>query len=357
MHKQQNKQDDKRWELLSTRAMAGARTKRPQDSFIYAVRTTGVYCLPSCSSRLPKRENVQFFDTCEQARQAGFRACKRCQPDRETDASVDTIERVCRMIEESQGTMGLKELARAVNLSSFHLLRQFKKHVGTTPKQYALAKKGERLQSTLKKSASVTEAIYEAGYSSASRAYEKRANLGVSPKDYRRGGTGLEIQYSIAKCNLGRVLIAATEKGICCIELGESVPELESALYNRFPNAAISEDTQALKQKVSEVVNFIGNPHEHCALPLDIQGTAFQMRVWQELRKVPAGSTTTYSDIARRINKPKAVRAVASAIASNKIAVIIPCHRVIGKNGDLSGYHWGVERKRRLLDQERRGDN
>lgn len=353
MNKQHNKQDDRRWELLSSRSMAGKRVKSAQDTFIYAVQTTGIYCLPGCSSRLPKRENVRFFDDREQAKQAGFRPCKRCEPDKAVDSMTIAIGNACRLIEESQGTVSLKELAEAVNLSTFHLLRQFKKHLGTTPKQYALAKKRELLQTTLKKSTSVTEAIYEAGYGSASRAYEMHTKLGVSPGEYRRGGKGIAMHYSVAKCALGLVLVAATEKGVCCIELGESKPELETALHKRFPQAAISEDEKVLKQKISAVVNFIGNPHEHCAIPLDIQGTAFQLRVWNELQKVPAGSTLTYADIAQRIEKPKAVRAVASAIASNKLAVVIPCHRVIAKNGDLSGYHWGVERKRRLLNSER----
>lgn len=357
MRKKHDKQDEQRWELLISRATAGTPRKNPESSFIYAVRTTGVYCVPGCSSRLPKRENVRFFDSCDQAKQSGFRACKRCEPDRAVDAMTETVGRACQMIEESQGNMSLAEMAKALGLSTFHLLRQFKKHVGTTPKQYALAKRRERLQSALKESASVTEAIYEAGYGSSSRAYDMRTKSGVSPGEYRRGGKGIEICYSVAKCDLGLVLVATTERGICCVELGESKGEVETALHKRFPQAVIFEDTQELKQKVSEVVGFIGNPHKNCALPLDIQGTAFQMRVWNELRKVPAGSTMTYADIARRIKQPKAVRAVASAIASNKIAVIIPCHRVIGKNGELSGYHWGVERKRRLLETERLNDD
>lgn len=353
MNKQQNKQDDRRWELLISRAMTGKRVKSAQDSFIYAVQTTGIYCLPGCASRLPKRQNVRFFDDREQAKLAGFRPCKRCEPDKEVDAMTLAIGHACRLIDKSQGTVSLKELAEAVNLSTFHLLRQFKKHLGTTPKQYALAKKRELLQATLKKSGSVTEAIYEAGYGSASRAYEMHTKLGLSPGDYRRGGKGIAMHYSTARCALGLVLVATTEKGICCIELGESRLELESTLQKRFPHAVISEDEQGLKEKISVVVSYIDNPYENCAIPLDIQGTAFQLRVWNELQKIPAGSTLTYTEIAQRIEEPRAVRAVASAIAGNKLAVVIPCHRVIAKSGDLSGYRWGVERKRRLLDSER----
>lgn len=202
----------------------------------------------------------------------------------------------------------------------------------------------------------MTEAIYEAGYGSASRAYDARSKQALSLGEVRRGGEGLQIIYSVAKCDIGLVLIATTNKGICCIELGESKQKLFVALRERFPHAEISEDTQALKRQVSDVLSFIHEPQKDCALPLDIRGTAFQIRVWNELRKIPPGTTTTYSELARRVKKPTAVRAVASAVARNKIAVVIPCHRVIGKNGDICGYHWGVDRKRHLLQRESRAE-
>lgn len=351
MRKQQSTLDDKRWAILTSRSAAPSR-QSSDNTFIYAVRTTGVYCVPGCSSRMPKRENVQFFDCTEQAKGAGFRACKRCEPDKPIDAMTETIERVCRMIEESDNGLTLAEMAKAVNLSTFHLLRQFKKRVGTTPKQYAIEKRRKRLQSSLKRGSTVTEAIYEAGYGSASRAYDARSKQALSPGEVRRGGEGLHIIYSVAKCDLGLVLIATTSKGICCIELGESKQKLLDELCERFPHAAVSEDTQVLKKQVSDVVSFIHEPQKACAPPLDIQGTAFQIRVWNELRKIPPGTTTTYSELARRVKKPAAVRAVASAVARNKIAVLIPCHRVIGKNGDICGYHWGVDRKSQLLHSE-----
>ena len=342
--------EEERWRALV------AREREAVESFIYAVKTTGVYCRPGCASRLPKRENTLFFDTVAEAAQAGYRACKRCKPDTESSQNrlSTLITQACRQIDKSETAPTLASLAAQAGLSRWHFQRMFKATVGMTPKQYAKARQVERFRNSLKESESVTNAIYEAGFGSSSRAYENsRERLAMSPSQYRKGSTGVTIHYAITPCFLGLITVAATDKGICAIEFGDDPATLLTQLQDRFPKALLSEADKTFSELVQQVIAFIKAPSKGIELPLDIQGTAFQEKVWQALREVPPGSTVSYTDIAQRIGSPKAVRAVAQACASNKLAVIVPCHRVVRSDGALSGYRWGVERKRELLDREK----
>lgn len=340
---------DPRW--ISVRA----RDRAFDGAFFYAVRTTGVYCRPSCAARPPRPENVSFHATAEAAEEAGFRPCRRCQPDQPSLAlrHAATVTAACRVIEQSQEPPSLEQLADAAGMSPFHFHRVFKSVTGVTPKQYALAQRKRRVRDELAAGRTVTEAIYDAGYNASSRFYEKSQDmLGMTPSRYRAGGADSEILFAIGESSLGAILVAQSEHGICAILLGDDPELLLRALQDQFPKARLIGGDERFEQRVAQVVGFIEAPALGLDLPLDIRGTAFQQRVWQALREIPAGSTASYSEIAQRIGAPRAVRAVAGACAANALAVAIPCHRVLRQDGALSGYRWGVDRKRALLERE-----
>ncbi|MCW5841559.1 MAG: bifunctional DNA-binding transcriptional regulator/O6-methylguanine-DNA methyltransferase Ada [Caldilinea sp.] len=342
--------DERRWQAITARDPAA------DGSFWFAVSTTGVYCRPTCRSRQPLRKNVRFFDSPDAAEAAGFRPCKRCQPRQATPAMevehTQAIEQACALIHESDPAPTLDALAAAVGMSPYHFQRVFKARLGVTPKQYAMDLRRQRAGQALRESTSVTAAIYDAGYGSGGHFYgETDATLGMTPTAYRRGAAGETIRFGAAECYLGWVLVAATDRGLCAIDLGDDPEALEAGLRERFPKAAIRHDP-GFSDWTQQVVRFLNAPERGLDLPLDIQGTAFQRRVWTALRAIPAGSTLSYTEVAERIGEPKAVRAVAGACAANKLAVAIPCHRVVRQNGNLSGYRWGIERKRKLLARE-----
>ncbi|MEJ2630713.1 MAG: bifunctional DNA-binding transcriptional regulator/O6-methylguanine-DNA methyltransferase Ada [Acidihalobacter sp.] len=341
--------EEQRWQAVLTR------DRSADGSFYYAVVSTGVYCRPSCASRRPRRENVRFYDTCGEAEQAGFRACKRCRPDQATltERHAAAITAACRMIETADTPPGVDALAGAVGMSRFHFQRVFKELTGITPRAYAAAHRGGRARRALAQGSSVTEALYDAGFNSSGRFYEAApALLGMTPTAYRDGGTGLGIRFALGECWLGTVLVAATDKGVCAISLGDEPDVLLRELQQRFPKAQLIGGDADFERSIAEVIGFLQAPERGLELPLDIRGTAFQQRVWQALREIPSGSTANYADIARRIGQPAATRAVARACAANPLAVAIPCHRVIRTDGSLSGYRWGVERKQALLERE-----
>ncbi|MBX7484021.1 bifunctional DNA-binding transcriptional regulator/O6-methylguanine-DNA methyltransferase Ada [Qipengyuania qiaonensis] len=340
---------DPRWNALVTR------DKTADGSFFYSVRSTGVFCRPSCAARLAKPENVAFHATSGDAERAGFRPCKRCKPDQPpTEQRVAALmAAACRTIEDAEDLPNLAALAGAAGLSPSHFHRVFKAVVGVTPKAYGEARRTARVQSELADGASVTAAFYGAGFGSSSRFYDKApAMLGMAPSRYRRGGMGATIRFAVGESRLGAVLVAASESGICAILLGDDPEELLQDLQNRFPSADFVGGDDRFEQLVARVVGFVEQPHTDLDLPLDIQGTAFQQRVWQALRAIPAGSTASYAEIARAIGDAGAARAVAGACAANPLAVAIPCHRVVRSDGALSGYRWGIERKRQLLESE-----
>lgn len=324
--------------------------------FFVAVRTTGVFCLPSCKSRPPKRENLSFFGSPAEAERAGFRACKRCRPDRlgEPDPRVEAVRRACETIAAAEEPPPLAALAREAKLSPYHFHRIFRKATGVTPKAYAAEMRAKRAAEGLRTAGTVTEAIYDAGYASSSRFYaHSTARLGMTPTAARRGGEGFVIRFAIGQSSLGNVLVAATEKGVSSIMLGDEPEALVRELERRFPRARLVSGDPGFERTVAAVVGLVEAPGQNLNLPLDIRGTAFQNKVWRALRAIPAGRTASYAEIARAVGLPKAARAVAQACAANPVAVAIPCHRVVRSDGDLSGYRWGVERKRRLLDRER----
>ena len=329
-------------------------------SFVFAVRSTGIYCRPSCPARRPRREQVSFFQLPEAAEQAGFRACRRCHPRRARtrDPRIELVRRICHAIDEhDEEPQTLKRLSAETGTSPHHLQRTFKEVMGITPRQYAESKRLNQFKANINQGASVTEAMYAAGYGSSRGLYEQSgARLGMTPATYGRGGKGMRIIYTTAGCALGRLLVAATERGVCSVALGDSDSELIKALFAEYPNASIdSKDTAispALNLWLDQVLELIAGKRPHSDLPLDVQATAFQSQVWEELRRIPRGMTRSYQEIAEAIGKPKAVRAVASACASNHVALLIPCHRVIRGDKSLGGYRWGLERKERLLKQE-----
>lgn len=341
--------NDPRW------AAVAARDRAADGTFFYSVKTTGVYCRPSCGSRTPRPENVAFHATAAEAERAGFRPCKRCRPNR---ASADTrrdrlVAELCRHIERAERVPALDELAQIAGLSPFHLHRVFKAATGVTPRQYAAAHRSRRVRAALEGRRTVTEAIYDAGYNSSGRFYDEAAGLlGMTPTRFRAGGADTEIRFAIGESSLGAILVAATERGVCAILLGDDPDALARDLQDRFPRARLVGGDRDFERMVAEVVGLVEHPRVGFDLPLDIRGTAFQQRVWQALREIPAGNTVSYSEVARRIGAPRSVRAVAHAVASNRLAVAIPCHRVVRNDGALAGYRWGVERKRALLERE-----
>ncbi len=341
--------DDDRWEALERR------DRRADGSFYYSVLTTGVYCRPSCGSRLPRRENVRFHATREEAERKGFRPCRRCRPNEAAfhDERTALVVKACRLMEEADEMLSLDELANTLGMSRFHFHRVFKAVTGLTPKAYAGALRARRVKEELNRRDSVTGAIYGAGFNSSGRFYSAATDmLGMTPTIFRSGGRGESIRFAVGECSLGAILVAATGKGICAITLGDEPGALIREFQDRFHNAELIGGDEGFERLVARVVGFVEAPRLGLDLPLDMMGTAFQTRVWQALRQIPPGSTASYTEIAEKIGSPKAARAVAKACASNKIAVAIPCHRVIRSDGSISGYRWGIERKRRLLNRE-----
>ncbi|MDE1145376.1 MAG: bifunctional DNA-binding transcriptional regulator/O6-methylguanine-DNA methyltransferase Ada [Azospirillaceae bacterium] len=342
---------DPRWQALLTRDAS-------QDgAFVYSVKTTGIYCRPSCPSRLAKPQNVAFHASCEAAERAGFRACKRCQPCQQSQRQRQArmVADICRVIETAEEVPGLDALAAQAGLSPYHFHRVFKAVTGLTPKVYASAHRGRRVREELvRPGATVTTALYDAGFNASSRFYELADNLlGMAPGDYRAGGTNADICFAVAQCSLGAILVARSGRGVCAILIGDDPDTLVRDLQDRFPKAILTGDDPDFDRVVAQVVGSVEAPNLGLDLPLDVRGTAFQQRVWQALRDIPAGETASYAEVARRIGAPKAVRAVAQACAANNLAIAIPCHRVVRTDGALSGYRWGVERKRILLAREK----
>lgn len=341
--------DDPRW------ARIVARDKTADGHLWYSVSTTGVYCRPSCPSRVANPKNVQLHDSLESAKATGFRPCKRCNPDGPPIEAENAalVAKACRIIEENEDEPSLEILAAAVGRSPSYFHRMFKATTGLTPKDYAAAHRARKVRQGLTAGGSVTEAIYDAGFNSSGRFYEKSNDmLGMTPSQYRAGGTNEEIKFAIGQTSLGAILVASSKKGVAAILLGDDPDELLRSLQDRFPRAHLVGADRDYEALVARVVGFVEAPRIGLDLPLDIRGTAFQQRVWQALREIPAGATVAYAEIARRVGAPKAVRAVAGACAANNLAVAIPCHRVIRNDGSLSGYAWGVERKRALIDRE-----
>ena len=342
--------DSARWEAVSTR------DKSADGRFVYAVRTTGVFCHPSCPSRPAKLDNVAFYGSPADAIAAGYRACKKCRPGQQSrsDLHAAAIAKACALMAGSDPALGLNALARAVGMSPFHFHRVFKAALGVTPKAYLDAQKARRLREQLDGDTRVTTAIYVAGYNSSSRFYEgAQERMGMTPTTYRRGGAGMDIRFAIGQCSLGAILIAATDRGICAIELGDDPDALVRSLQERFPKAQIIGADRTFESLVAQVIGAVEAPADAPNLPLDVRGTAFQERVWKALRVIPPGKTLTYTEVARKIGRPTATRAVANACGANPVAVAIPCHRVIRTDGGLGGYRWGIERKQVLLKREK----
>ncbi|NVZ50769.1 bifunctional DNA-binding transcriptional regulator/O6-methylguanine-DNA methyltransferase Ada [Pseudomonas sp. B6002] len=342
-------EQDPRWAAIV------ARDPKADALFVYGVKTTGVYCRPSSSSRLPRPENIEFFDTSAQAEAAGYRPSKRAAGDQTQVAQhhARLVADACRRIEQAETPPDLETLAQQAALSPFHFHRVFKAVTGLTPKGYASAHRSRKVRNSLKGQHSVTDALYDAGFNSNSRFYESADQLlGMKPSDYRAGGTNSEILFAVGQCSLGAILVAQSIRGVCAILLGDDPDKLVRDLQDQFPKAELVGADPHFEQVIAQVVGFIEAPALGLDLPLDLRGTAFQERVWQALRTIPVGSTASYAQIAQQIGAPKSFRAVAQACGANSLAVAIPCHRVVRSNGDLSGYRWGVERKRQLLERE-----
>ena len=337
------------------RAALAARDAAADGAVFYSVRTTGVYCRPSCAARPARPENVAFHATTAEAEAAGFRPCKRCKPDQAplAERNAAAVAAACRLIEAAEEAPGLESLAAEAGMSPFHFHRVFKSVTGLTPKAYAGARRAERVRRALGKSGSITEAIYDAGFNSGGRFYEQSEKvLGMTPTRFRAGGEAQQIRFAVGECSLGSILVAATDKGVCAILFGDDPGALVRDLQDRFDKAELIGGDAQFEALVAQVVGFVEQPRLGLDLPLDVRGTAFQQRVWQALQDIPAGQTASYAQVAEQIGKPSAVRAVAQACAANALAVAIPCHRVVRNDGALSGYRWGVERKRALLDRE-----
>ena len=340
--------DERRWQavLEQDAAFDGA--------FVLAVRTTGIYCRPACPARTPKRENVRFLASPDEAERAGFRACKRCRPDTQNDEQADLVRKTCDYIDSHlDESPTLAELGATVGMSPSHLQRTFKRLMGISPGQYLRTRRLSFMKAQLKNGESVTSAMYEAGFGSSSRLYETaQSELGMTPSTYGKRGRGMEIGYVIVDCYLGRLLVAATERGLCAVNIGDDDNTLEAALHADFRLATIARQDTGLERWVRGVLDHLGGQRPHDSLPLDLQATAFQRQVWQQLQSIPYGETRTYREIAARLGKPKAARAVGRACATNPVSIVIPCHRAVGANGSLTGYRWGTERKRKLLERE-----
>jgi AraC family transcriptional regulator of adaptative response/methylated-DNA-[protein]-cysteine methyltransferase len=340
---------DPRW------ARVLARDASADNAFVYGVRTTGVYCRPSSHSRLPRPENVVFFDSPAVAEAAGYRASRRDRPDSSAVSArhAESVAQACRLIGESEEVPNLAEIAAHVGLSRFHFHRVFKALTGLTPKAYAEAHRRQRVHAGLKDGKSVTETLYGAGFNSNGRFYEASDRvLGMRPSDYKAGGANAAIRFAVGECSLGSILVAQSQRGVCAILLGDDPDALVRQLEDRFPRAEMLGGDQDFEGLVARVVGLVETPRLGLDLPLDIRGTAFQERVWRALRDIPVGQTISYAELARRVGAPGSARAVAQACGANVLAVAIPCHRVVRSNGDLSGYRWGVERKRALLERE-----
>ncbi len=339
--------DEQRWQRVL------ARDARADGQFVTAVKSTGIFCRPSCPAKHPLRKNVAFFANVAEAERAGFRACKRCRP-HEVDAQVAAVQKICRHIESHlDEPLTLAALSRAVHFSPQHLQRTFKRLMGLSPRQYAEACRAAQLKHSLKEKPTVTDALYHSGYRSTSTVYEQ-TRLGMTPTVYRRGGAGMRIGYTMVDSALGRLLVAATAQGVCFVSLGDSDAMLEAALRGDYHAAAIERDDTGLRETVRAVLRHLAGKQPHLDLPLDIQGTAFQRQVWEALRAIPYGQTRTYGELAAVIGKPSAARAVGHACGSNPVSLLIPCHRAVGSNGKLTGYRWGVERKEKLLALEKK---
>ncbi|VVO29300.1 bifunctional DNA-binding transcriptional regulator/O6-methylguanine-DNA methyltransferase Ada [Pseudomonas fluorescens] len=342
-------ENDPRWSAVL------ARDPRADDQFVYAVKTTGIYCRPSSLARLPKPENVEFFDSAEQAQAAGYRPSKRAAKDQTAVAAQHAalVATACRQIESAETLPSLKELAQTAGMSSFHFHRVFKALTGLTPKGYATGHRSRKVRERLADGNSITDSLYDAGFNSNSRFYESADNLlGMKPSDYRAGGMNTDIRFAVGQCSLGAILVAQSSRGVCAILLGDDPEALVHDLQDKFPRANLIGADPDFEQLIAKVVGFIEAPALGLDLPLDLRGTAFQERVWMALREIPPGSTASYAEIAQRIGAPKSFRAVAQACGANSLAVAIPCHRVVRSDGNLSGYRWGVERKRQLLERE-----
>jgi AraC family transcriptional regulator of adaptative response/methylated-DNA-[protein]-cysteine methyltransferase len=343
--------DDSRWQAV----MSHDRTA--DGRFVYAVASTRIYCRPSCASRRPRRERVAFFDAPDDAQRAGYRPCRRCRPDhaRAADPWVDKVRRACVYLANVDGHPSLATLARRLGGSPYHLQRNFKRLVGVTPREYAEACRLRKVKRGLRHGSDVTGAMFAAGYGSSSRFYERAApKLGMLPTTYRRGGAGMTIHYTIVDSPLGRLLVAATARGVCAIAMAASDRELQTALAREYPAAAIAPDEGSLGRWTTRILAHLAGKQPRLDLPLDVQATAFEWQVWQALASIPYGETRTYGEIAAAIGRPRAVRAVARACAANPVALAVPCHRVIAASGGTSGYRWGAARKKALLQRERR---
>ena len=330
-----------------------ARDARQDGSFVFAVRTTGVYCRPSCPSRRPRRDSVEFFADPSEAERAGYRACLRCKPTQISE-QAQYVLRARQVLDRAEGVVTLAQLSKRLGLSPFHLQRLFKRATGLSPREYQSARRMQHVKTQLRKGEDVTTALYDAGFSSPSRLYENSTQqLGMTPGTYRRGGAGATITFAIAPTTLGRMLVAATERGLCAVRFGENAPELERDLREEFHAAELHRDDAAMGRYIEPLLSNLRGENTTVDLPLDVLATAFQKKVWETLRQIPRGETRSYTDVAREIGDPNAVRAVARACASNPVAIAVPCHRVVRSDGELAGYRWGLERKRKLLEAER----
>jgi AraC family transcriptional regulator of adaptative response/methylated-DNA-[protein]-cysteine methyltransferase len=333
-----------------------AKDQRFDGQFVFAVSSTKIYCRPSCPSRRPRREHVTFFDVPDAAEQAGFRACLRCEPRRErtVDPQVELVQRACRYLDESQSeTVKLADLAAHVGVSAFHLQRTFKRIMGISPRKYLTARRFGNFKTLVREGEPVTQALYDSGFNSSSRLYEHASlELGMTPATYGRGGRGTVISYTITASPFGRLLVALTERGVCAVRMADTDVELEQDLRSEFPAATLRRDDSALQEPVEKILNHLTGKEPRLDLPLDIRATAFQRQVWEQLRAIPYGETVSYGAVAKALGKPGAVRAVGRACATNPVALVIPCHRVVREDQSLGGYRWGLERKQQLLAHE-----
>ena len=341
--------DEARWEAVLTRDV------RADGAFVLAVRSTGIYCRPSCPARRPRRDNVIFFSSPEAAAREGFRPCRRCHPDQASSSPAEVVAQACRYIETHlDGPLTLAAISRSVGTAPHPLRRAFQRVLGLTPRQYVEACRLRQVKERLRDGDNVTTALYAAGYGSSSRLYERApTHLGMTPATYRRGGRGMRIRYTIVNSPLGRLLVGATDRGICAVSLCDSDDVLVAALEREYPAAEIERDTLGLNRWVAPFLTYLNGREPHLELPIDVRATAFQRQVWEALRAIPYGTTLSYSRVARAVGRPSAVRAVARACATNPAALLIPCHRVVREDGGLGGYRWGMERKQRLLSLER----